>query len=139
MLKDFRDFAMRGNVVDLAVGVIIGAAFGAIVSSLVDHVFMPVIGLILAGIDFSSLKIVLQQAVPASGVQGAPNFVAAKPEVAIQYGLFINAVIKFIIVAWVLFMIIKAMNKLKEAEAAAPSPPPAQEVLLSEIRDLLKK
>jgi large conductance mechanosensitive channel len=139
MLKEFRDFAMRGNVVDLAIGVIIGAAFGTIVSSLVDDVIMPPIGMLLAGIDFSTLKFVLQQAVPAVGVEGAADFVAAKPEVAINYGKFINAVIKFTIVAWVLFMIVKAMNNLKKAEAAAPPPPPpAQEVLLTEIRDLLK-
>jgi large conductance mechanosensitive channel len=140
MLKEFRDFALKGNVVDLAVGVIIGAAFGTIVSSMVDDVFMPVIGMLLAGIDFSNLQIVLQQAVAASGVEGQPGFTAAKPEVAIKYGLFINSVIKFVIVAWVLFLVIKAMNQLKKAEAAAPPPaPPAQEVLLAEIRDLLKK
>lgn len=149
MLKEFKDFAMRGNVVDLAIGVIIGAAFGTIVSSLVDDVFMPVIGLLLAGIDFSSLKIVLQpgvDAVCAAGVaaadckDGAAGFVAAKPEVAIKYGVFINAIIKFVIVAFVLFQIVSAMNRMKKAEAEAPPPPPpAQEVLLTEIRDLLKK
>jgi large conductance mechanosensitive channel len=140
VLKEFKDFALKGNVVDLAVGVIIGAAFGTIVSSMVDDVIMPVIGLLLAGIDFSALKIVLQQAVAATGVEGAADFVAAKPEVAINYGKFINAAIKFIIVAFVLFQIIKVMNSLKKAEAAAPPPPPpAQEVLLAEIRDLLKK
>ncbi len=141
MLKEFRDFAMRGNVVDLAVGVIIGAAFGTIVSSLVDDVIMPPIGLMLAGIDFSTLKIVLQQATPAVGVEGGPAYVAAKPEVAINYGKFINALIKFIIVAWVLFLIIKGMNSMKKAEAAAPAPPPeptADQKLLAEIRDLLK-
>jgi large conductance mechanosensitive channel len=139
MLKEFRDFAMRGNVVDLAIGVIIGAAFGTIVSSLVDDVIMPVIGLVTAGLDFSALKLVLQQAAPAVGVEGQPGFAAEKAEVAISYGKFLNAVIKFVIVAWVLFMIVKAMNNLKNAEAAAPPAPPAQEVLLAEIRDLLKK
>jgi large conductance mechanosensitive channel len=124
---------MRGNVVDLAIGVIIGAAFGTIVSSLVDDVVMPVIGLITAGIDFSKLAIVLKPA--EIGPDGKE--IAA---VAINYGKFINAVIKFVIVAWVLFLIVKAMNNLKKAEAAAPPPPPpAQEVLLTEIRDLLKK
>ncbi len=139
MLKEFRDFAMKGNVVDLAIGVIIGAAFGTIVSSLVDDVIMPVIGMVTAGLDFSALKFVLQQATPAvtdlAGVVTTPE----KAEVAINYGKFINAVIKFVIVAWVLFMIVKAMNNLKKAEAAAPAAPPAEEVLLIEIRDLLKK
>jgi large conductance mechanosensitive channel len=142
MLKEFRDFAMKGNVVDLAVGVIIGAAFGTIVSSLVDDMIMPPIGLLLAGIDFSTLKLVLQQAAPAVGTEGAEGFVAAVPEVAINYGKFINAAIKFVIVAWVLFMIIKAMNTMKAKEAAAPAaPPPTPEdiVLLREIRDSLKK
>ncbi len=142
MLKEFRDFAMRGNVVDLAVGVIIGAAFGTIVSSLVDDVIMPPIGMALAGIDFSTLKLVLQQASAALGTEGAGDFVAARPEVAINYGRFINAAIKFIIVAWVLFMIIRAMNAMKkndEAAPAAPAPPPEDIKLLTEIRDLLKK
>ncbi len=141
MLKEFRDFAMKGNVVDLAVGVIIGAAFGTIVSSLVDDVVMPPIGLLLAGIDFSTLKLVIQQAAPAVGAEGAADFVAARPEVAIAYGKFINAAIKFIIVAWVLFMIIRAMNAMKKKEEAAPAPaaPPEDIVLLREIRDALKK
>lgn len=142
MLREFRDFALRGNVVDLAVGVIIGAAFGTIVSSLVDDIIMPPVGLLLAGIDFSTLKFVIQHAVPAVGTEGAPGYVAATPEVAINYGKFINAAIKFIIVAWVLFMVIKGMNALKRQEAAAPAPPPeppADVKLLTEIRDLLKK
>jgi large conductance mechanosensitive channel len=140
MLREFRDFAMKGNVVDLAVGVIIGAAFGTIVSSLVDDVIMPPIGLLLAGIDFSTLKLVIQQAAPAAGAEGAADYVAAVPEVAINYGKFINAAIKFIIVAWVLFMIIKAMNTMRKAEAAAPpAAPPEDIVLLREIRDALKK
>jgi large conductance mechanosensitive channel len=133
MLKEFRDFAMKGNVVDLAIGVIIGAAFGTIVSSLVDDIIMPPIGLMLAGIDFSKLALVLKPA--TIGPDGKD--VAA---VAINYGKFINAAIKFVIVAWVLFLIVKAMNSMKKAEAAAPPPPPpASEVLLAEIRDLLKK
>lgn len=141
MLSEFRDFAMKGNVVDLAVGVIIGAAFGTIVSSLVDDVIMPPIGLLLAGIDFSALKLVLREGVAAIGEAGTPTYVAAVPEVAINIGKFINAAIKFIIVAWVLFMIIKAMNTMKAKEAAAPAeppPPPEDVVLLREIRDALK-
>jgi large conductance mechanosensitive channel len=132
MLKEFRDFAMRGNVVDLAIGVIIGAAFGTIVSSLVDDIIMPPIGMAMAGVDFSKLALVLQPATVVDGVE--------KPAVVIAYGKFINAVIKFTIVAWVLFMIVKAMNNLKKKEAAAPPPaPPEDIVLLREIRDSLKK
>ena len=142
MLKEFKDFAMRGNVVDLAVGVIIGAAFGGIVTSLVNDIIMPPIGLLLAGIDFSALKLILKAAVPAAGVAGQPDFVAGTPEVAISYGKFLNAAIKFVIVAWVLFMIIRAMNTLKRKEEAAPPPAaeiPADVKLLAEIRDLLAK
>lgn len=128
MLKEFREFALKGSVVDLAIGVIIGAAFGSIVSSLVDDIIMPPIGLLLAGIDFAALKWVLQ---PANGDAA---------EVAINYGRFINAAIKFLIVAWVLFLVIKAMNTMKRKEEAAPPPPPPEEVtLLREIRDALKK
>lgn len=134
MLKEFRDFAMRGNVVDLAVGVIIGAAFGTIVSSLVDDVVMPPIGLLLNGIDFSQLAIPLKPA-----VLNADGSVAT-PEVAIYYGRFINAVIKFVIVAWVIFLIVKAMNSLKKKEAEAPpAATPEDVLLLREIRDSLKK
>jgi large conductance mechanosensitive channel len=142
IFTEFREFALKGNVVDLAVGVIIGAAFGTIVSSLVDDIVMPPIGLLLAGIDFSTLKLVLQQAVPAVGAEGAEGFVAAKPEVAINYGKFINAAIKFAIVAWVLFLVIRGMNAMKRKEEAKPAPvaeTPADIKLLTEIRDLLKK
>jgi large conductance mechanosensitive channel len=133
MLKEFRDFAMRGNVVDLAVGVIIGAAFGTIVTSLVDDIIMPPIGLALAGIDFSKLSVVLQPA--TIGADGKEV-----PAVAIAYGKFINAIIKFTIVAWVLFLIIKGMNTIKKNEAAAPPPATPEDVLLlREIRDSLKK
>ncbi|HEX4179182.1 MAG TPA: large-conductance mechanosensitive channel protein MscL [Caulobacteraceae bacterium] len=131
MFKEFREFIARGNVVDLAVGVIIGAAFGAIVKSLVDQVIMPPIGLITGGIDFSALKWVLKPADEAT----------KHAEVAIAYGAFINTVIQFLIVAVVIFLIVKAINTLKREEAAAPSAPPAptpSEALLTEIRDLLK-
>jgi large conductance mechanosensitive channel len=142
MLKEFREFALKGSVVDLAVGVIIGAAFGTIVSSLVDDIIMPPIGLALAGIDFSALKLVLRQGVDAIGVEGQPNYVAAVSEVAINYGKFINAAIKFVIVAWVLFFVVKGMNTMRKKEAEAPAEPAApstSEALLMEIRDLLKK
>ena len=141
MLKEFREFALKGSVVDLAVGVIIGAAFGTIVSSLVDDIIMPPIGLMLAGIDFSTLKLVLHPATAAVGVDGQPGYVAGVGETAINYGKFINAAIKFVIVAFVLFFIIKAMNTMKRKEEAAPATPaatPEDVSLLREIRDLLK-
>jgi large conductance mechanosensitive channel len=133
--SEFRDFAMRGNVVDLAVGVIIGGAFGKIVGALVDKVLMPPLGLLLGGIDFADKKLVLSQAVMEADK-------VIKPEVAIGYGEFINTMIQFIIVAWALFLVIKAMNRIKKKEEAAPAaPPPTPEdiALLREIRDLLKK
>ena len=141
MLKEFREFALKGSVVDLAVGVIIGAAFGTIVSSLVDDIIMPPIGLMLAGIDFSTLKLVLHPATAAVGVDGQPGYVAGVGETAINYGKFINAAIKFVIVAFVLFFIIKGMNSMKRKEEAAPAPvaeTPPDVKLLTEIRDLLK-
>jgi len=141
IISEFREFALKGNVVHLAIGVIIGAAFGTIVSSLVDDIVMPPIGLLLAGIDFSALKLVLRDAVPAIGVEGAPGYAAATPEVAVNYGKFINAAIKFVIVAWVLFLVIKMMNAMKKKEAASPTPAatPEDVLLLREIRDALKK
>jgi len=132
MIQEFRKFIMRGNVVDLAVGVIIGAAFGAIVTSLVNDIIMPPIGLALSGIDFKQIKIVLQ----------AANEAANKPEVAINIGLFLNALISFIIIAFVLFLIIRAMNAMMTKEAEKPAAPPApstEEKLLMEIRDLLAR
>ncbi len=132
MAAEFKAFVMRGNVVDLAVGVIIGAAFGAIVTSLVGDVFMPVIGQLTAGIDFSKAAIVLK---PASED-------GKTPAVLLAYGKFIQATINFVIVAFVIFLIVKAMNAAKKKEEAAPAAPPepsAQEKLLMEIRDLLKK
>jgi large conductance mechanosensitive channel len=131
MFKEFREFIARGNVVDLAVGVIIGAAFGAIIKSLVDQVIMPPIGLVTGGIDFGALKWVLKPA----------NDAAKQAEVAIAYGAFINTVIQFVIVAFVIFLIVKAVNSLKReqaAEAAPPAGPTPSEALLAEIRDLLK-
>ncbi len=131
--SEFKEFVMRGNVVDLAVGVIIGGAFGKIVSSLVDQVIMPPIGLVTGGVDFAQLKIVLKAADEA----------AKKPEVAIQYGAFLNTCIQFVIVAFVIFLIVQAVNNMRRAEATAePAAPPAptpSEVLLTEIRDALVK
>ncbi|HET6553687.1 MAG TPA: large-conductance mechanosensitive channel protein MscL [Dyella sp.] len=131
MLKEFKEFAMRGNVIDLAVGVVIGGAFGKIVTSLVDQIIMPPIGLITGGIDFSQMKWVLK---PADNSDPAHKIA----EVAIGYGNFINTLIQFIIIAFAIFMVVKAINRLTRREEAAPAPPPADVVLLTEIRDLLK-
>jgi len=130
IVSEFKEFAVKGNMVDLAVGVIIGGAFGKIVASLVENVLMPPIGMLLGGVDFSSLAITLKA--------GAGE---VKP-VMLKYGLFLNSMVDFLIIAFVLFMVIKginAMKRKKEEAPAAPAPPPAQEVLLTEIRDLLKK
>lgn len=130
MLKEFRDFAMRGNVVDLAVGVIIGAAFGKIVSSLVADIIMPPLGLLIGGIDLRSFALTLREAHGNT------------PAVVMHYGIFIQNIFDFIIIAFAIFMAIKLMNKLnlkKEDAPAKPQPPTKEEVLLGEIRDLLKE
>ena len=132
MISEFKEFAMKGNVVDLAVGVIIGAAFGKIVSSLVDGVIMPVIGYIVGGVNFKDLAYTLTPAVITDGKETAAA-------VMIKYGAFIQTIVDFAIIAFVLFMVIKIMNRLKKAEEAAPEAPAADIVLLTEIRDLLKK
>jgi len=140
MFKEFRDFAIKGNMIDLAIGVIIGAAFGAIVSSIVDDIFMPVIGLILNGIDFSNLFVVLKNPDNIA----VPSLAAAKDAgiATLNVGLFINAVVKFTIIAFVLFMVVKGVNRLKRQAAAEPvetTPAPSkEEVLLTEIRDALR-
>jgi len=133
MFKEFRDFAVRGNVIDMAVGIIIGAAFGTIVKSLVSDVIMPPIGLLLGNVDFTDLFITL------SG-QSQPTLEAAKKAgaVTLNYGAFINTVISFVIVAFCVFLLVKQMNRLKKKEEEKPAAPPKQEVLLEEIRDLLK-
>ena len=129
ILTEFREFIARGNVIDLAVGVIIGASFNKIVESLVNQVVMPPIGLALGGIDFSKLQFVLKPDDPAT---------AASELVAIQYGAFINTLIQFLIVAWVIFLLVKAVNSLRRNQAEAPAAPTPSEALLVEIRDLLK-
>jgi large conductance mechanosensitive channel len=136
MLKEFREFALRGNLVDLAIGFIIGAAFSGLVTSLVNDIIMPIIGLITGGFDFSNLYLQL------SGTHAATLEEARKAGATIAYGNFITLVINFVIVAWVLFMVVKAMNRLKRQAPPAPAtppPPPRQEILLQEIRDLLAK
>jgi len=131
MLKEFKEFAMRGNVMDMAIGVVIGGAFGKIVTSLVNDVIMPPIGLLTGGIDFSAMKWVIK---PADDSDPAHKVA----EVAINYGTFINTIISFLIIAFAIFILIKLINKVHKKEEAAPAAPPADVVLLTEIRDLLK-
>jgi len=129
MIKEFKEFTIRGNVVDMAVGIIIGIAFGKIVSSLVNDVIMPPIGMLLGGVDFSDLMITFKEAAGET------------PAVVLKYGVFFNTIIDFVIVAFVIFLVVKGMNKLKKKEEAAPAPPPQpskEEQLLTEIRDALK-
>ena len=126
-VQEFKSFAMKGNVVDMAVGIIIGAAFGKIVSSFVGDVVMPPLGLLIGGVDFSSYKWVLQ----AAGPDG-------KGEVAIQFGAFLNTLIQFAIIALAIFLVVKVVNRIVRKAEAAPAPPPEDVVLLAEIRDLLK-
>jgi large conductance mechanosensitive channel len=130
MMKEFRDFAMRGNVVDMAIGIVIGGAFGKIVSSFVNDVLMPPIGMAMGGVDFTELSMTLKE---ASGDVAA---------VTLNYGSFIQTVVDFIIIAFAIFMVVRAMNNMKKKEEAKPPAPPkpsAEESLLTEIRDLLKK
>lgn len=131
IMQEFKTFAMRGNVLDMAVGIIIGVAFGKIVSSFVADVIMPPLGLILGGVDFKDLAIVLKEAIGEA------------PAVVIAYGQFIQTIVDFVIIAFAIFMVVKVMNSLKKEEAApeaeAPPEPSKEEVLLTEIRDLLKK
>jgi large conductance mechanosensitive channel len=136
MLEEFKKFALRGNVVDLAVGVIIGAAFGTIVASLVGDIIMPIIGAITGGLDFSNYFTPLSKAVTASNLADAK-----KQGAVLAWGNFLTLVINFIIIAFVLFIVIRAMNRLKRKDEAAPAPrkPAREEELLTEIRDLLKK
>ncbi len=129
MMKEFKAFAMRGNVIDMAVGIVIGAAFGKIVASLVADVIMPPIGILLGGVDFSSLTLVVKEATDVAEA------------VTIKYGVFFNTIIQFIIIAFAIFMVIKGINSMKKKEEAAPAAPPKpsnEEVLLTEIRDALK-
>lgn len=137
MLKEFREFAMKGNVVDLAVAVIIGAAFGAIVTSLVGDIIMPIIGSITGGLDFSNYFLPLAKSVTATNLADAK-----KQGAVLAYGNFITLTLNFLIIAFVLFIVIRLMSTLKRKDEAAPAPPPKptrEEELLTEIRDLLKK
>ena len=134
MLKEFKEFAMKGNVLDMAIGVIIGAAFGSIVQSVVADIFMPIIGAITGGLDFSNYFIGLSAKVTA------PALVDAKKQGAVlAWGNFLTIVINFLIVAWVLFLVVRFINRLKPEEVKAAPGPTKEELLLTEIRDLLKK
>lgn len=130
--QEFKEFAVKGNVVDMAVGVIIGGAFGSIVTSLVNDIIMPPIGMLIGNVNFSDLKVVLSDAVMEGGE-------VVKPEAAIMYGQFIQTVISFLIIAFSIFCVIKGINKFKKKEEAAPAAPAEEIVLLREIRDALKK
>ena len=133
MISEFKEFAMKGNLVDMAVGFVMGGAFATVVTSFINDVFMPPLGKVMGGVDFGQMKYVIQEAaLNADGTEAAA-------EVAVRYGAFINAVISFIIVAAVMFMVIKGMNKAMKKEEEAPAEPPVNEVLLAEIRDLLAK
>jgi large conductance mechanosensitive channel len=133
MIEEFKKFAMRGNVVDLAIGVIIGAAFGGIVNSLVSDVLMPIIGAVTGGLDFSNYFVKLSSKVTAD------SLVEAKKQGAVlAWGNFLTLIINFVIIAWVLFLVVKLMNRLMRAEAAKPAGPTKQEELLMEIRDAIK-
>jgi len=134
MLKEFKEFALRGNVIDLAIGVIIGVAFNNIVNSVVGDLFMPIIGAVTGGLDFSNYFIGLSSSVTADSLEEA-----RKQGAVFAFGNFITVAINFIIIAWVLFLVVKLINRLKKQEAEkTPPAPPKQEVLLTEIRDLLK-
>ncbi|WP_299819988.1 large-conductance mechanosensitive channel protein MscL [uncultured Pontibacter sp.] len=132
-LSEFKKFAVKGNVIDLAVGVVIGAAFGGITKSLVDDVIMPPLGLLISNVDFSRLKLVLKEAVVENGA-------VVEHAVSINYGNFIQAVVNFLIIAFAIFVLVRTINRLREKEAAKPAPPVnKEEMLLSEIRDILKQ
>ena len=125
-VKEFKAFAMRGNVMDMAVGIVIGVAFGKIVSSLVNDVIMPPVGVLMGGVDFSHLVVTLKAAA------------GSEPAVTLKYGMLINTVIDFLIVAFAIFLVVKGMNALKRKQEAVPAAPPVQEMLLREIRDILR-
>lgn len=142
MLREFKEFAMRGNVIDMAVGIVIGAAFGTIVGSFVNDVLMPPIGLLLGGEDFSNFYILLKDGATAAGPYADLAAAKAAGAVTLNYGAFINAVISFLIVAMAIFIVVKSMNRLKRNKPepeAAPAPTPEDILLLREIRDSLKK
>lgn len=139
MLKEFKEFAVKGNMIDMAIGIVIGAAFGTIIASLVADILMPVLGLLTGGVDFSAKFAVLKEGATA-GPYLTPAAAAEAGAVTMNYGMFLNNVVSFLIVAFAMFMVVKAMNKMKKEEAAAPAAPPEPtktEALLQEIRDAM--
>jgi large conductance mechanosensitive channel len=138
VLKEFREFAMRGNVLDLAVGVVIGAAFGNIVKSLVDDVIMPPLGLLLGGVDFSNIFVTLKAGAKAPPPYATLADAKAAAATTLNLGVFINQIVSFLIVAFAIFLLVRAMNRLYRRPAEAPPPPTTTEVLLTEIRDTLR-
>lgn len=137
-IKEFKEFALKGNLVDLAVAVVMGGAFGKVVSAFIDGMVMPAIGMLTGGVDFNDMKMILKEGV-AESKNADGSVIAAVPEVAIKYGSFITVAIEFLVVAFVVFMIIKAMNSMKKKQEEAPAGPSSTDALLMEIRDALKK
>jgi len=141
-ITEFKEFAMRGNLVDLAVGVVVGGAFGKVITSFVDGIIMPPIGKLMGNVDFKQLQVVIQKGGEEHTLVNGNVITEKIPEVAIKYGAFFSTLVDFVIVAFVVFLVIKGMNRMKRKQAAIPVPPPEptkQELLLTEIRDLLKK
>ena len=139
MFKEFKEFAVKGNVVDLAVGVIIGSAFGTIVKSLVDDIIMPPIGFVLGNVDFTNLFIVIRDGKEIHGPYNSLVDATKAGAVMIKYGSFVNTVVSFLIISFAVFLVIKQLNRFKKEDTAAPAGPSAEVLLLTEIRDLLKK
>jgi large conductance mechanosensitive channel len=139
MLREFKEFALKGNLVDIAIGLTMGVAFGALVGSFVADIFSPPLGLLLGGADFANMFIVLREGTKAAGPYASVAAAKEAGAVILTYGVFINALINFLIVAFVMFLIVKAMNKLKKPAAVAPAGPTPDQQLLTEIRDLLKR
>ena len=141
MFKEFKEFAIKGNVVDLAVGVIIGGAFGTIVTSVVNDLIMPPIGLLIRGVNFNNIFVVLKAGLKTPPPYASLEAAKAAGAITLNFGVFINGLINFLIIAWAIFMVVKGINRLRRHEpppAPPPPPPPRQEILLEEIRDLLK-
>lgn len=137
-IKEFKEFAVTGNLVDLAVAVVLGGAFGKVVSAFIDGMVMPAVGMLTGGVDFNQMKLILKHEVPA-GKAADGSAIAAVPEVAIKYGSFITVAVEFLVVAFVVFLVIKALNQMKRKKAEEPAPPSSTDALLMEIRDALKK
>jgi large conductance mechanosensitive channel len=139
MLKEFKAFVMRGNVLDLAVAVIVGGVFGKIVSSLVNDVLMPPIGLLIGDVDFKNLFVVLKEGTTEHGPYASLDAAKHAGAITLNLGVFLNTLINFLIIAWAMFLVVKLINRLRRQQAAAPAAPPRTETLLEEIRDELKK